>query len=144
MSKRTRRTFSKRETIIGALVRRRKLEQRDEISPEADLIREISKTIGVAGKCSFPFEVRIKNGSYTVKSSAAVIGDKVGEQYIPTVTNSMALIKMVRAVYDFLISGDYHRKTETKSVMDGINLYLEGGKSYLVLGAPGSGKSTCK
>ena len=149
MADNARRTFRTRETILGALVRRRKLEQRNESSPEADIIREIGQTLGVAGKRSHPFEVRIKDGSYSVKLPS-VEGEKSGsnhqqQQFIPTVTNSRTLMKMARAIWGLVTSGRYQRSTdETKSVLEGINLYLEGGKTYLVLGAPGSGKSTCE
>ena len=148
MADNARRTFRTRETILGALVRRRKLEQRNESSPEADIIREIGQTLGVAGKRSHPFEVRIKDGSYSVKLPS-VEGEKCGnqqqQQFIPTVTNSRTLMKMARAIWGLVTSGRYQRSTdETKSVLEGINLYLEGGKTYLVLGAPGSGKSTCE
>ena len=148
MADNARRTFASRETILGALVRRRKLEQRNECSPEADIIREIGQTLGMAGKRSHPFEVRIKDGSYSVKLPS-VEGEKSGnhqqQQFIPTVTNSRTLMKMARAIWGLVTSGRYQRSTdETKSVLEGINLYLEGGKTYLVLGAPGSGKSTCE
>ena len=149
MADNARRTFRTRETILGALVRRRKLEQRNESSPEADIIREIGQTLGVAGKRSHPFEVRIKDGSYSVKLPS-VEGEKSGsnhqqQQFIPTVTNSQTLMKMARAIWGLVTSGRYQRSTDdTKSVLEGINLYLEGGKTYLVLGAPGSGKSTCE
>ena len=147
MADNARRTFRTRETILGALVRRRKLEQRNESSPEADIIREIGQTLGVAGKRSHPFEVRIKDGSYSVKLPS-VEGEKSNhkqQQFIPTVTNSRTLMKMARAIWGLVTSGRYQRSTdETKSVLEGINLYLEGGKTYLVLGAPGSGKSTCE
>lgn len=129
-----RRPFSKRETIIGSLVRNRQLE-RNEPSPEADIIREIDQTVGAAANRTFPFEVRIRDGSYSVKSPVASSGEKVGQQFIPTVTNSGILYRMAQS---------YKRTTETKSIMEGINLFLEGGKMYLILGAPGSGKSTCK
>jgi ABC-type multidrug transport system fused ATPase/permease subunit len=142
MTDNARRTVRKRETILGALVRKKKLEQRDERSPEADIVREISQTIGAAGARSVPFEVRIKNGSYTVKSPVADAGEKIGQQFIPTVTNSRALVKIARDIWDLVTSGSYQRKTETKSVLEDVNLYLEGGKTYLILGAPGSGKST--
>ncbi len=142
MTDNARRTVRKRETILGALVRKKKLEQRNESSPEADIIREISQTIGAVGRRSVPFEVRIKNGSYTVKSQVATSAEKIGQQFIPTVTNSRALIKMARDIWDVVTSGNYRRETETKSVLEDINLYLEGGKTYLILGAPGSGKST--
>ena len=142
MTDNARRTVRKRETILGALVRKKKLEQRDERSPEADIVREISQTIGAAGARSIPFEVRIKNGSYTVKLPVADADEKIGQQFIPTVTNSRALVKIARDIWNVVTSGSYQRKTETKSVLEDVNLYLEGGKTYLILGAPGSGKST--
>ena len=41
-------------------------------------------------------------------------------------------------------TGKAKPNVETKTIMEGINLVLEEGKMYLILGAPGCGKSTRK
>ena len=134
-----RRAFSKRETILGSLVRNHHLERSVESSQENDIIREIRQMIekGSAGK--LPFEVRVRDGSYTVELPAVPPGaeKKGGKQSIPTVANSGPFYKMLH-------HGCRKREMVTTVVMEGINLCLEGGKTYLVLGGPGSGKSTRK
>ena len=142
-----RRAFSKRETILGSLVRNHQLERSVESSQENDIIREIRQMIekGSAGK--LPFEVRIMDGSYTVELPAVPPGAEKkgggggggggGKQSIPTMANSGPFYKLLH-------QGCRKRETVTKIVMEGINLCLEGGKTYLVLGGPGSGKSTRK
>ena len=41
-------------------------------------------------------------------------------------------------------TGTLKQKTQKKVIMEGVNLKLEQGKMYLILGAPGCGKSTCE
>ena len=41
-----------------------------------------------------PFEVRIKDGSYTVEATEAPSGGKAGQQHIPTVTNTGAVSRV--------------------------------------------------
>ena len=77
--------------------------------------------------------MRIKNGSYTVESAVgpSVKGD--GQQHIPTVTNTGALFKCGQTMRR-LLTCSAKQKNETKIIMEGINLVLEEGKMYLILG----------
>ncbi len=130
----SRRAFSDRETILGSLVRSHQLERSVESSQENEITREIRQMVGSAGK--LPFEVRVMDGSYTVELPAVPPGEKKGgKRSIPTVSNSVPFYKMLH-------HGCRKRETVTKVVMEGIDLCLEGGKTYLVLGGPSSGKST--
>ena len=134
----SRRVLSKRETILGSLVRNHQLERSVETSQENDIIREIRQMIekGPAGK--LPFQVRVMNGSYTVELPMVPPSEmkkKGGKQSIPTVANSGPFYKLLH-------HGCRKQETVSKVIMEGIDLCLEGGKTYLVLGGPGSGKST--
>ena len=50
-----------------------------------------------------PFEVRIKDGSYTVEATETPSGGEAGQQHIPTVTNTGAVSRV--RVY---LSGMYY------------------------------------
>ena len=70
-------------------------------------------------------EVRVKEGRYKV---TVPVSSKKG---IETVTSSGTLVKLAQRV-----GGKKGAKEETKVIMDGVNLFLEEGKMYLILGAP--------
>lgn len=79
-----------------------------------------------------PLEIRLNNVSYTVKTQPAKI---------PTVFNKSILYRAKKYVQRKL-----HRipepKISNKRVLSNINLVLEPGRQYLVLGPPSSGKTT--
>jgi ABC-type multidrug transport system ATPase subunit len=83
---------------------------------------------------SFPIEIRISNFGY--KNPINVRSNK-----IQTVYNSSLIYKIVkffkRFGNDTSAEGD-----STKTILDDISLVLKPGKMYLVLGPPGSGKSS--
>ena len=56
---------------------------------------------------------------------------------IETVATSGAMAKMAKRISGGKV------KEETKVIMEGVNLYLEEGKMYLVLGAPGKSFVEC-
>lgn len=91
-------------------------------------------------KLDASFEVRVKGGGYTVESPVAPAGKKAGQQHIPTVTNSGGFYKCGQALRRLVTSGSMKQATETKVIMSDVNLVLEEGKMYLILGAPGCGK----
>lgn len=85
---------------------------------------------------TFPLEVRLDNVSYTVPV-------QLNSKKIRTVYNSSFIYPITRFFYR-VISGE---RKEPKQMMEfpvlsNINLVLKPGKQYLVLGAPGSGKSS--
>ena len=124
-----RQTFSKRQSVLTALVQSHATDVEAE---ETDIAKEIRETIGRVKRKDASFEVRIKNGSYTVKSPVMQTGKKPGQQHIPTVTNSGAIYNCWQAMKRLLTSGKLKQESETKVIMDGVNLFLEEGKMYLV------------
>lgn len=140
-----RQTFSKRESILGALVRSHESDVRDSVK-DTQIASEIRDKLERGGiNTAAKFEVRIRDGSYTVEAAVAQEGNKgPGQQHIETVSNSGVFIKIGRAMRRLVKTGSARQKTESKTIMDGINLVLEEGKMYLILGPPGCGKSTCK
>ena len=136
-----RETFSKRESVLGALVRSHSEEVSASITETAigKEIREKLTSVKVKDKS---FELRIKNGSYTVTAPVLPSDDAPGKQHIATVANSGGGYKCVQAMKRLFTTGKIKQLTEEKVIMDGVNLALEEGKMYLILGAPGCGKST--
>jgi hypothetical protein len=101
-------------------------------------------------KPKFPaIDVRVKNGSYTVTQTVEDIDDSRPEgqprrakQKIRTVQTESPLFKLLNGIFRLLTTGRCGDAThkETKVIMEGVNLALDPGKLYLVLGAPGSGE----
>ena len=138
-----RQTFSKRESVLGALVR----SHTDDVSSsvtETAIAKEIREMMEAGKTLEKKFELRIKDGSYTVDAPVLPSGDKPGQQHIETVANSGACYKLTQAMKRLKTTGKLKQETESKTIMEGINLVLEEGKMYLILGAPGCGKSTCE
>jgi len=129
---------------------------------EQPIAKEVRNVRGSLKSARKKYEVRIVDGSYTVTNPLpddydAVIlrrkghgGDEedhaAGEEkpHIPTVASSGGGISFVRKLGHFFRTGrfQFSQRTETKVIMDRVNLRLESGKMYLVLGQPGCGKST--
>lgn len=90
-----RQTFGKRESVLGALVRSYEQQSKTDVI-ETDFTREIRECMKSKMKSlkrfDAPFEVRIRNGSYTVKTDGSTSGKR--GQRIPTVANSGALLKV--------------------------------------------------
>lgn len=115
-----------------------------------------------------PIDLRIKDGSYKVtqyitedpfeKIHASLHASTHGEdklegsqhdgpkratQKIKTVSSESPFMKICTCLATCLVQkGNMKKRTKIKTIMDGVNLYFESGKMYLVLGGPGSGKST--
>lgn len=103
-------------------------------------------------------DVRIKNGKYTatnyydddiqlMKRGTEDDGmldhsNHRAKQKIETVRTSSPLYKLYQTLLKCIVNkGDIRKRKEEAVLMEGVNLVLEQGKMYLVLGAPGSGKS---
>jgi hypothetical protein len=146
-----RETFNKRQSLLTELVRSRKeSENYDDNENNAnaavddvELIRELRTKYEILKRQNVSFEVRIKDGSYHVEVPMAQEGKGGGVQHIATVTNAGVVPRMMTAVQNSRKTGSF-KTYETKTIVEGINLVLDAGKMYLVLGGPGSGKSTRK
>jgi hypothetical protein len=90
-----------------------------------------------------PVQVRLHNVSYQVKKRVSSEGSK-----IPTVYNTSMAYPIIKTWKRFRNEGLYAAWTklwekpvyEMVDILDGISLVLHPGRSYLVLGPPGSGK----
>ena len=87
---------------------------------------------------SMPLETRVKGFTYTVP-----VNDQMGK--IVTVYNSSVLYSAVRLAKRIAKGENIFQKASKgtpKTILDNIDLIIEPGKSYLLLGPPGSGRST--
>ena len=135
-------TFHKRQSILSELVRSRKESEILEEQDDVELIRELRSKYEVLKRRNVSFEVRIKDGSYKVEVPIQQEGNG-GSQHIATVTNAGFVPRMMAALRNSQNTGSF-KSYETKTIMEGVNLVLEAGKMYLILGGPGSGKSIRK
>jgi ABC-type multidrug transport system fused ATPase/permease subunit len=136
-----RKTYSTRASLLGELVRSHQEEYL--LEEETELIKDLRSKMERLKLRDASFEVRIMDGSYMVETPVESSG-KAGVQHIATVSNSGFVFRMGQAVRRLLATGSCKQTTEEKTIIEGVNLVLEAGKMYLVLGAPGSGKSTRK
>jgi ATPase subunit of ABC transporter with duplicated ATPase domains len=136
-----RKTYSKRKSLLTLLVR--KHQEESLLEENTDVIRDLRSMMERLKRIDASFEVRIKDGSYKVETPVDP-SSKAGVQHIETVANASCMYRMRQAVQRLLTTGSCKQTTETKIIIEGINLFLEGGKMYLILGAPGCGKSTRK
>ena len=112
-------------------------DQKEEASKGILLLEEAFKDyIGFIYR--FPIEIRMEKLSYSVPYTEA-------STKITTVYNSSFLYKIIKPLKS-LTNGaketNHANVSYTKHVLDNISLSLKPGKMYLVLGPPGSGKSS--
>lgn len=119
--------------------------QVDLLNEDVALAREIRELMTKLKACQPKYNVVLKNGSYTVVNyvdegpatkELNESGHRRAKQKIRTVRTESPLYKLFQ-----FVSHQGAKKVE-KVIAQNANLYLEGGKLYLVLGSPGSGKST--
>ena len=87
---------------------------------------------------NFPMEVRLKNLTYKAYVNAA-------DAKIKTVYNSSILYSLGEVCKDWFGSGEGRgasQETAEKYILHNVNLVLKPGTQYLILGAPGSGKTS--
>jgi ABC-type glutathione transport system ATPase component len=129
-----------------------------------DLVREI-RSNWESLKASPPkFECRVIDGSYSVTNyfendnvpnpTSSVSGVRAGAddeedegptratQHIDTVVSASPIAAAFRRIYKGFVTKGHAMVSETREIMKDTNLNLQTGKMYLVLGAPGSGKSS--
>lgn len=121
----SRESLSKRESLLGSLIASHLTDLEEEGLGET--ARQVRAKMDALEDTNISIEARVKNGKYAVTVPAS---SKSGR--IETVATSGAVVKMWNK-----LKGNGGGKEETKVIMDGVNLYLEEGKMYLVLGAPG-------
>ena len=156
-------------SILDEEISRRKLSIM-EYENEDPLIKQVRETYQQLKFSRHKYDLRITNGSYTVVNKVkedynlnkvdVEVGDdgfdeegggakkkspkKENKPHIDTVTSSNHMIQFVKKLIHCCRTGEFQMKErkEEMVIMDGVNLCLESGKMYLVLGAPGCGKSS--
>jgi hypothetical protein len=103
-----------------------------------ELIKKIQESIGRFNRKRTEFQVRVTDGSYTVVNYES---ERSNNQEVANVVSASLCYRLYDSIASCLVSGG-KRKTKVETpIMEGVNLCLESGKMYLVLGAPGSGVS---
>ena len=102
------------------------------------LLQEITKEYGEL-MFEFPIEVRMSKFTYLVPITEA--STKIKTVYNSSfVYHAVKLFKRLR--YGSTAEDIQHEKVQYKPILDNISLSLKPGKMYLVMGPPGSGKSS--
>ena len=105
---------------------------------EDELIRQIQDSIFGRLKRTRPeLQVRVQNGSYTVVKH--VNPRASGRSGVDNVVSASICYKLYDYVAGLITSGGSGKLRVEKPIIQNVNLCLESGKMYLVLGAPGSG-----
>ena len=125
----SRKSLSERESLLGSLIASNLTDREDELGATAHAIRD---QMDLMENKNISVEARVKDGKYAVTVPAASKGGG-----IPTVGNTGAVAKLTKRMGELLQGKERQAKEETKVIMEGVNLCLEEGKMYLILGAPG-------
>jgi ABC-type multidrug transport system ATPase subunit len=120
---------------IGSASEKQQQQQRSLIDKYVDIVQQRGYHV-----FTFPMEVRLKGVTYKA------LVDPAEDSKIRTVYNSSFLYKIHKFCQRQICNrGErprHPRQKETKVLLDNINLVFSPGKMYLVLGAPGSGKTS--
>lgn len=124
---------------------------------ESDLYREIRLNWENLKATPPKYECRIVDGSYTVtnhfendhfhrlcaeKLEDEEVGPTRAKQRIKTVITASPIHMFFRRLYMGVTTKGHPMVSDTREIIAETNLNLQSGKMYLVLGAPGSGKSS--
>lgn len=116
------------------------VQQEAEKSPAAvkssDVILRLEKLLGDIRPPGHPLEVRMKDFSYSV-----LVREPQGDG-ISTVFNRSPIYYAIRFIRNLWNGVPVRTLTKERPVLRNINLLFHPGKSYLVLGHPGCGKTT--
>jgi ABC-type multidrug transport system ATPase subunit len=116
-------------------------EEKDELKKSSQgllLLQEVAKEYGEL-MFEFPIEVRMSKFTYSVPITEATT--KIKTVYNSSfVYHAVRLFKRLR--YGSAADDESHEKVQYKQILDNISLSLKPGKMYLVMGPPGSGKSS--
>lgn len=100
-------------------------------------------------------ELRVKNGKYVVTNTFEEDPNKIAvpteeetegprraKQHIETVHSAGIFFKWSRRIQRLVTKGQWRDYTQDTTIIENINLVLEPGKMVLLLGGPGSGKTS--
>ena len=125
-----------------------------EFENEDALIKEVRELFAKLQFTRDKYDVRITDGAYVVTTKVTKEKDdcftdeevaggkkraKENKPHIETITSSNHMLQLMKRLVNGCKTGDFSSDTkmEKKVIMEGVNLRLESGKMYLVLGAPG-------
>jgi ABC-type multidrug transport system ATPase subunit len=113
-------------------------QQKEDVKKTSEALKTVQKKmeeydayVGV----DFPIEIRMENLTYSVPVT-------LGGNKIRTVYNSSAIYRIVKFFKGLRQGYANEEQKGTKVILDDMSIVLRPGKMYLVLGPPGSGKST--
>lgn len=149
-------------SLLSSLLTSRASELND--MEEDDLVKEVRKVYEkLWNNTTRKYECRVVDGSYTVtstfendvdlprmhlhrgsakKEEEHKDGPPRATQRIDTVASASPIAKLFGRTFKSIYTRGHAMKTESKVIIDDVNIRLEAGKMYLVLGLPGSGKSS--
>jgi len=103
----------------------------------SDLMKRVLQTYSDLKFSPFEYDLRIKDASYTVTNylQPYELSDaEKNKQHYNTVISSSFVAKFVRKLKYFIKHHEWSKKSDTRILLDGVNLRFESGKMYLVLG----------
>lgn len=141
LPKKGRRRVGVKESIVAIRTQQMQSFAEDQLVKE---FRELERKFKIQ---RHQIDLRVKNGSFKVTNyhdSSEAPAEKGAKQKVANVFNSSFLSALIEKVKRIGRTGKLCEKltSEDQYIMEDINLAFESGKMYLVLGAPGSGKSS--
>ena len=121
-------------------------QQRKSCSQADGTVKEMNEILAKLQSAPPNFSLRVKNGFYKITNyydtdpQQQANGGRA-KQKIATIRSESPIYKIGKMITKCL-KGELKTYKEDVTILDQINLTLEPGKMYLVLGSPGSGKSS--
>jgi hypothetical protein len=104
---------------------------------QSDLMRQVLQFYSDVKFTPFDYELRVNDASYTVTNrlEAYEMDDAVkNKPRYDTVASSSFVAKFIRKLKHCVKKQEWRKKSDTRTLLDGVNLKFESGKMYLVLG----------
>lgn len=104
---------------------------------KSDLMRQVLQVYSDVKFTPFDYDLRVKDASYTVTNhlQAYEMDDAVkNKPRYDTVASSSFVAKFIRKIKHLVKKQEWRKKSDTRTLLDGVNLKFESGKMYLVLG----------
>lgn len=101
------------------------------------LMREVLQMYSDIKFSPFESDLRVKDASYTVTNHIQAYEVSDSEKNNPiydTVASSSFVAKFIRKLKHFAKKHEWRKKSETRVLLDDVNLNFESGKMYLILG----------
>lgn len=112
-------------------------QKNQEAIEQSDLMRKVLQMYSDVKYTPFDYDLRVKDASYTVTNYFQAYEMSDAEKQKPhyeTVASASFVAKFFRKVKFFLKKGEWGKKSDTRTLLDGVNLQFKSGNMYLVLG----------